>query len=204
MNSKPQLSTRGKRVGWGARLHYSWDSTLWLRGTVGEPGARETQGPGQRPLWENFGMGSGRWGQDHRRPHLASASRSSTRLLAPRALCLACVPDQLHPRAPQGLESGGAAAGVGGAPECLASDPRDRLAWAGLGGDSAAGGGRPALLAPPPRLPELCLYLPIPDQPTRHPCSSPLPTPLLSPFFPPLPPPLGGGASPLPTRQTML
>lgn len=66
------------------------------------------------------------------------------------------------------------------------------------------GGGRPALLAPPPRLPELCLYLPIPDQPTRHPWSSPLPTPLLSPFFPPLPPPLGGGASPLPTRQTML
>lgn len=123
------------------------------RGTVGEPLARETQGSGQRPLWENFEMGSGA-GQDHRRPHLTFASRSSTRLLAPRALCLACVPDRLHPRAPQGLENGGAAAGVGGAPECLASDPRDRLAWAGLGGDSAAGGRAPrppGPSAPPPR-----------------------------------------------------
>lgn len=153
MNSKPQLSTRGKRVGWGARLHYSWDSTLWLRGTVGEPGARETQGPGQRPRWENFGMGSGRWGQYHRRSHLASASRSSTRLLAPRALCLACVPDKLHPRAPQGLESGGAAAGVGvlqmlgqrsARPACLGQAGRRQRGW-----------GRaprpPGPSAPPPR-----------------------------------------------------
>lgn len=72
----------------------------------------KTQGPdqaGHGPLRENFGLGRGR--QDHR--HLAPASRASTRLLEPRALCLACVRDHLHPLSPQGLESGGAAAGVG-------------------------------------------------------------------------------------------
>lgn len=136
------------------------------RGTVGEPLARETQGSGQRPLWENFGMGSGA-GQDHRRPHLASASR--TRLLASRALCLACVPDQLHPRAPQGLESGGAAAGVGVLQSAWPAIRETGLLAPGWAATARLGGGRPALLAPPPRLPELCLYLPIPDQPTRHP-----------------------------------
>lgn len=103
-----------------------------------------------------------------------------------------------------GVGKWGRRCGGGGAPACLASDPRDPLAWAGLGGDSAVEGGRPAHLAPPPRLPELCLYLPILDQPTRHPAvlSPPLFTCLSFPSPPPSP--LGGGASPLPSRQTML
>lgn len=63
-------------------------------------GTGEAQWPGradQGPMWENFGLGRGR--QDPRRPHLASASLANTRLLAPHAWCLACVPGQLHPRA---------------------------------------------------------------------------------------------------------
>lgn len=99
-----------------------------------------------------------------------------------------------------GVGKWGRRCGGGGAPACLVSDPRDPLAWAGLGGDSAAEGGRPAHLAPPPRLPKLCLYLPILDQPTRHPGSS-LPTPLLLLFFPPLPPLPSRGAELLPFLQ---
>lgn len=87
---------------------------------------------------------------------------------APRTVSCLC-PGPSASALAAGVGKWGRRCGGGGAPACLASDPRDLLAWAGLGGDSAAEGGRPAHLAPPPRLPKLCLYLPILDQPTRHP-----------------------------------